>query len=113
MKVFTSIGVQSRTVPTTPAELGKPYPVRTTGFVRPGRRFGVFVGGSGTRGMNHYLAAAMAADPRIRIGPGDPLPHLHRSDVCVHAAYELGLPVLPDRDEPADERAVIRFPGIG
>jgi glycosyltransferase involved in cell wall biosynthesis len=53
------------------------------------------VGGSGTRGMRRFLATAMAADPRIRLAPGDPLPHLHRADVCVHPAYEDGFAYAP------------------
>jgi glycosyltransferase involved in cell wall biosynthesis len=50
------------------------------------------VGGSGTRGMKRYLQRAVAADGRIRIAPGDPLPHLQQADVYVHPSYEDNLP---------------------
>jgi glycosyltransferase involved in cell wall biosynthesis len=46
------------------------------------------VGGTGTRGMRRYLEAAMARDGRIKLSPGDPLPHLRRADVYVHPSYE-------------------------
>lgn len=46
------------------------------------------VGGTGTRGMARYMREAMRRDPRIKIAPGDPIPHLRRADVCVHPSYE-------------------------
>jgi len=55
----------------------------------------VLVGGAGSRGMRRYLAAASQQDPRIRIAPGDPLPHLHRARLCVHPAYEDGFAYAP------------------
>ncbi|MEM8602008.1 MAG: glycosyltransferase, partial [Bacteroidota bacterium] len=36
-----------------------------------------------------------AADPRIRLAPGDPLPHLHRADAHVHPTYEDGWAYAP------------------
>jgi glycosyltransferase involved in cell wall biosynthesis len=53
------------------------------------------VGGYGTRAMRRYLEAAMARDPRIRIAPGDPLPHLQRADVLVHPSYQDGFAYAP------------------
>ena len=53
------------------------------------------VGGTCTRGMRKYIAAAVARDPRIRLAPGDPLPHLRRADVCVHPSWEDGLAYAP------------------
>lgn len=46
------------------------------------------VGGSSTRGMRRYLDAWVRRDPRVRIAPGDPLPHLRRADVYVHPSWE-------------------------
>jgi glycosyltransferase involved in cell wall biosynthesis len=48
------------------------------------------VGGWGTRGMRRFLQSACAADRRISIAPGDPLPHLQSARLCVHPAYEDG-----------------------
>jgi glycosyltransferase involved in cell wall biosynthesis len=45
------------------------------------------VGGCGTHAMRRYLAQRCARDPRVRIVPGDPLPHLHRANVYVHPSY--------------------------
>ena len=53
------------------------------------------VGGWATRGMKRYLLDWMARDSRIRVAPGDPLPHLHRATVCVHPSYEDGLAYAP------------------
>lgn len=53
------------------------------------------VGGWATRGMKRYLQGWMAKDARIRVAPGDPLPHLHRATVCVHPSYEDGLAYAP------------------
>lgn len=46
------------------------------------------VGGSSTRPMRRYLEAWVKRDPRVKIAPGDPLPHLHRCDVVVHPSWE-------------------------
>lgn len=76
--------------------LRKGVPVLIEAFRRfNGRAELTLVGGSGTRGMRRYLEQAVARDPRIRIGPGDPLPHLHRADVYVHPAYEDGFAYAP------------------
>jgi glycosyltransferase involved in cell wall biosynthesis len=48
------------------------------------------VGGSGSRGMSRYLKAALLADGRIFVAPGDPLPHLQAADVCVHPSWSDG-----------------------
>ena len=43
-----------------------------------------------TRGMKKYLRSWLSRDSRIRITPGDPLPHLQRASVYVHPTYEDG-----------------------
>jgi glycosyltransferase involved in cell wall biosynthesis len=53
------------------------------------------VGGWSTRPMRKYLLNRSNADPRIRIAPGDPLPHLHKADVCVHPSFEDGWAYAP------------------
>jgi glycosyltransferase involved in cell wall biosynthesis len=53
------------------------------------------VGGWTSRGMRRMMEAQMARDPRIKVAPGDPLPHLHRADVCVHPTYEDGWAYAP------------------
>jgi glycosyltransferase involved in cell wall biosynthesis len=53
------------------------------------------VGGSTTRRMRRYLEGWRQRDPRIRIAPGDPLPHLQRADVCVHPSFEDGFGYAP------------------
>ncbi|MGH9409125.1 MAG: glycosyltransferase family 4 protein, partial [Vicinamibacterales bacterium] len=53
------------------------------------------IGGSGTRGMHRYLADWQRRDPRVRVAPGDPLPHLQRASVCVHPSYEDGFAYAP------------------
>jgi len=50
----------------------------------------VLVGGWGTRGMRKFVEGARAADARISVSPGDPLPHLRGAALCVHPAYEDG-----------------------
>jgi glycosyltransferase involved in cell wall biosynthesis len=76
------------------------------------------VGGSGTRGMRRYLERTTCRDPRIRIAPGDPLPHLRRANVYVHPscqdgfayavaeALACGVPVIVTEDTGAKERVV-------
>lgn len=76
--------------------LRKGTPVLINAFRRfQGRAELALVGGSGTRGMRRYLEEAVSRDPRVRIVPGDPLPHFHRADVCVHPAYEDGFGYAP------------------
>lgn len=50
------------------------------------------VGGWGTRGMRGYMEAALRSDPRVRVEPGDPLPHLGSAHVYVHPSYNDGHP---------------------
>ncbi|HWG09811.1 MAG TPA: glycosyltransferase family 4 protein [Solirubrobacteraceae bacterium] len=53
------------------------------------------VGGWGTRGMRRFVQGACAADRRIVVAPGDPLPHLRRAALCAHPAYEDGFGYAP------------------
>jgi glycosyltransferase involved in cell wall biosynthesis len=53
------------------------------------------VGGWGTPGMRRFVQDACAADPRITVCPGDPLPHLRKARLCVHPAYEDGFAYAP------------------
>lgn len=55
----------------------------------------ILVGGWGTRGMRRFLGKASARDERVRVAPGDPLPHLHRARLCVHPSYEDGFGYAP------------------
>jgi glycosyltransferase involved in cell wall biosynthesis len=53
------------------------------------------VGGWATRGMRRFIEAAQAADGRIAVSPGDPLPHLRGANLYVHPAYEDGFGYAP------------------
>jgi glycosyltransferase involved in cell wall biosynthesis len=53
------------------------------------------VGGPQTRGMRRYLRRACAADSRVAVLPGDPLPHLLSSRLLVHATYSDGFGYAP------------------
>jgi glycosyltransferase involved in cell wall biosynthesis len=55
----------------------------------------VLVGGWSSRGMRRFLQEAVAADARISIGPGDPLPHLRRARLYAHPSYEDGFAYAP------------------
>ena len=55
----------------------------------------VLVGGWSSRGMRRFLEEAAAHDPRISVGPGDPLPHLRRARLCAHPSYEDGFAYAP------------------
>jgi len=55
----------------------------------------LLVGGAATRAMERYVARRAAADRRIRLCPGDPLPALHRADVLAHPSYEDALALGP------------------
>lgn len=48
------------------------------------------VGATGSRGMRRLVEQRCAADPRLRIAPGDPLPHLQQADLYVHPSYQDG-----------------------
>ena len=76
----------------------------------------MLVGGWSSRGMRRYLQAWQARDPRIRIAPGDPLPHLQRADVYAHPSWDdgwgyapmealaCGIPVIVTEDTGMKER---------
>lgn len=53
------------------------------------------VGGWASRAMRVYMESKMAADPRIKVMPGDPLPHLQRANVYVHPTFEDGFAYAP------------------
>jgi glycosyltransferase involved in cell wall biosynthesis len=55
----------------------------------------VLVGGWGTRGMRRFVQQACAADGRIVVSPGDPLPALQSASLAVHPAYEDGFAYAP------------------
>ena len=55
----------------------------------------VLVGGWGTRGMRQYMQSCLAADPRIRVGSGDPLAELREADVLVHPSFSDGFGYAP------------------
>jgi glycosyltransferase involved in cell wall biosynthesis len=55
----------------------------------------VLVGGWTTRAMRRHVEAAMARDLRVRLAPGDPLPHLRAATVLVHPSYEDGFALAP------------------
>src|ERR1700733_6303029 len=55
----------------------------------------VLVGGWSSRGMRRFLQDAVARDPRISVGPGDPLPRLRRARLCAHPTYEDGFAYAP------------------
>lgn len=48
------------------------------------------VGYTASRGMRRLVGEAMAADPRIAVTPGDPVPTLSAADVYVHPSYQDG-----------------------
>lgn len=55
----------------------------------------ILVGGWGSRGMRRFIQRARARDPRITVGPGDPLPHLRAARLFVHPTYEDGFAYAP------------------
>ncbi len=55
----------------------------------------VLVGRWKTKGMRRFVERAVAADPRIEVRPGDPLPHLQAARLCVHPTYEDGFAYAP------------------
>jgi glycosyltransferase involved in cell wall biosynthesis len=74
---------------------GTPLLVEAFSQFRPADAELWLVGGWGTRGMRRWLSRRCAADPRIRIAPGDPLPHLQRAHLYVHPSYQDGSPYAP------------------
>ncbi|MFB8791486.1 MAG: glycosyltransferase family 4 protein [Potamolinea sp.] len=74
----------------------KGIPILLEAFSRLGGKAELtLVGGSATRGMNLYLQEWLRRDSRIRIVPGDPLPHLQQADVYVHPSFEDGFAYAP------------------
>lgn len=63
-------------------------------FEHPGAEL-ILVGNSGSRAMRRYLQQCLARDPRVRIAPGDPLPHLLNASVLVHASFQDGFGYAP------------------
>jgi glycosyltransferase involved in cell wall biosynthesis len=55
----------------------------------------VLVGGWNSAGMRRFLQDAVARDPRISIGPGDPLARLRAAGLCAHPSYEDGFAYAP------------------
>jgi glycosyltransferase involved in cell wall biosynthesis len=55
----------------------------------------VLIGGWKTRGMRRFICSHSAADPRISVAPGDPLPRLRAARLYVHPAYEEGFGYAP------------------
>jgi glycosyltransferase involved in cell wall biosynthesis len=55
----------------------------------------ILLGGWKTRGMRRFLAAAAAADARIGVYPGDPLPRLREAALYVHPSYQDGFAYAP------------------
>jgi glycosyltransferase involved in cell wall biosynthesis len=55
----------------------------------------VLVGSWKSRGVRRFVEAARAADARIEVCPGDPLPHLQRARLCVHPTFEDGFAYAP------------------
>jgi glycosyltransferase involved in cell wall biosynthesis len=55
----------------------------------------ILVGGWGTPGMRRHIEAATAADARIEVRPGDPVPQFHQAGVCAHPSYTDGFGYAP------------------
>lgn len=78
-------------------EVTKGVPILLEAFAHmrdPAARL-TLVGGYATPAMQRTLERAAAADARVALAGGDPLPHLHRADVFVHPSYEDGLGLAP------------------
>jgi glycosyltransferase involved in cell wall biosynthesis len=55
----------------------------------------ILMGSWKSRGMRRFIEEAVAADGRIRAGPGDPLSELRQAGLFVHPAYEDGFAYAP------------------
>jgi glycosyltransferase involved in cell wall biosynthesis len=55
----------------------------------------ILVGRWKSPGVKRFVGSACAADPRILVAPGDPLPHLRAAAVCVHPTFEDGFAYAP------------------
>jgi len=53
------------------------------------------VGNTKSPPMRHWLEREIAADPRITVGPGDPLPVYRAAGLCVHPTWEDGFAYAP------------------
>ncbi|HXD55050.1 MAG TPA: glycosyltransferase family 4 protein [Solirubrobacteraceae bacterium] len=65
------------------------------------------IGGWGTPGMRRFVQRALAADARISVCPGDPLPHLRAASLCVHPAYEDGFGYAPAEAQAAGVPVIV------
>lgn len=85
-----------RIVYTGSLTVAKGIPVLQEAFTRlTGPAALTLVGGWPNRSMKHFLKEWQAREPRLTLAPGDPLPHLHRADVCVHPSYSDGWGYAP------------------
>jgi len=85
-----------RVVSTGSITPGKGTPIVVEAFRRlDGPAELVLVGYTRSRGMRRWLAAAIAADPRVRVESGDPLPWLQRADAYVHPSFQDGFGYAP------------------
>jgi glycosyltransferase involved in cell wall biosynthesis len=74
----------------------KGIPILMEAFSRlSGKAELILVGSSSSRGMRMYLQDWLRRDSRIRIAPGDPLPHLQKANVYVHPSFEDGFAYAP------------------
>ncbi len=75
----------------------KGVPVLLDAFARLARSDATLtlVGGSSTRGMRIYLERRLHDDGRVKISPGDPLPHLQRAHIYVHPSFQDGYGYAP------------------
>lgn len=53
------------------------------------------VGGPSSRTARRWIQEWLRRDSRIRVAPGDPLPHLQSASVCVHPSFTDGLGLAP------------------
>ncbi len=53
------------------------------------------VGHAWTKSMQRFMGEWQRREPRLRIAPGDPLPHLQRADAYVHPSFQEGFGYAP------------------